>query len=99
MTRKSLFYAIPQLYANVANDFINAKICKPSELAYIAQVPIHSAVAPIQINFATRESFNDSDGDIILEFVCDNFTAQEAFEKELDSRIDGYNEIAGNTKY
>ena len=39
MTHKSLFYAIPQLYANVANDFINAKICKPSELTYITRYP------------------------------------------------------------
>ena len=39
MTRKSLFYAVPQLYANVANDFINAKICKPSELVYITRGP------------------------------------------------------------
>ena len=62
------------------------------------QVSIHSAVAPIQINFATRESFTDSDGDIILEFVCDNFTAQEAFEKEADSSLDGFADIADTIK-
>ena len=62
------------------------------------QMSIHSAVAPIQINFATRESFNDSNGNIILEFVCDNFTAQEAFEKEADSSLDGFADIAGTIK-